>query len=66
LTVQDNGRGIRASELNNPHSLGLVGLRERAWFLDGQCQINGQTGEGTTVELRIPLSAAGKPEEKRS
>jgi PAS domain S-box-containing protein len=55
LSVGDNGRGILDSELNDPHSVGLLGMRERALLLGGQCQIIGRTGEGTVVEVRIPL-----------
>ena len=54
LTVRDNGHGICPAELNNPHSLGLLGMRERATLLGGECHINGQPGHGTEVEARLP------------
>ena len=56
LSVHDNGRGIRPEQLNDPHSLGLIGMRERATLLGGQCSISGSPSEGTTVEVRFPLS----------
>jgi PAS domain S-box-containing protein len=61
LTVVDNGRGVQPSELNDPHSLGLLGMRERASLLDGQCAIWAPTGGGTTVEVRIPAASVGVP-----
>jgi len=55
LRVADNGRGISATERTNPHSLGLVGLRERAIACAGELVIEGRPGEGTIVTVRIPL-----------
>jgi signal transduction histidine kinase len=57
LTVQDNGRGITESELNDPHSLGLLGLRERATQWGGNLTIRNTPGKGTTVSIYIPLPA---------
>ncbi|HWW00810.1 MAG TPA: ATP-binding protein [Candidatus Acidoferrum sp.] len=65
LTVRDNGRGIRASEEGDSRSVGLLGMRERALLLNGQCKISGQDGKGTSVELRLPLGASGEAEAKR-
>ncbi len=55
LMVQDNGRGIRPVDQAGAKSLGLAGIRERVRLLDGQCQITGAPGEGTTVLIRLPL-----------
>ena len=57
LTVTDNGRGITEEEIANRNSLGLLGMRERAFLLGGQVSIAGRPGEGTTVSVRIPLKA---------
>lgn len=56
LRIQDNGRGIRAAELDNPRSIGLLGMRERATLLGGQCAIIGCPGVGTIVHARVPLT----------
>ena len=62
LTVHDNGRGIRAEELSHPHSLGLLGMRERASLLGGRFRLRGEPGAGTTATLTIPAEfAAQKP-----
>jgi signal transduction histidine kinase len=58
LTMRDNGRGITEGELNNPRSLGLLGLRERAVQWGGETTIRGIVRKGTTVTVRIPLPAS--------
>jgi PAS domain S-box-containing protein len=58
LTIHDNGVGIQEIELNNPRSLGLLSLRERALQWGGKTTIHGASGKGTTVTARIPLPAS--------
>ena len=55
LRVKDNGCGIPAETLNNPMSIGLAGMRERAYLLQGQLDISSQPGSQTTVALRLPI-----------
>lgn len=57
LTISDNGRGIEPEKLHDPHSIGLVGMRERALSFGGMLEFTGIPGEGVTVTLRIPLLA---------
>ena len=56
VTVKDNGRGISQEEQSA--SLGLLGMRERALLFGGGVEIQGVTGRGTTVTLRIPVARA--------
>jgi PAS domain S-box-containing protein len=58
LTTQDNGIGISKGELEEPRSLGLLSLRERAAQWGGETTILGEPGKGTTVTTRIPLPAS--------
>ena len=58
LEVKDNGKGIKKSELAGAHSLGLLGMRERAFILGGEMDIRGVTGKGTTVRVKMPLPEA--------
>lgn len=56
LKITDNGRGATEAELSNPKSLGLLGIRERAFLLGGSVDIEAKGGRGTTVTLSIPQS----------
>ena len=50
------GKGIETDHLNDPKSLGLRRMKERARLLGGDLRIAGAPGEGTTAVLRIPLA----------
>jgi PAS domain S-box-containing protein len=58
LSVRDDGRGFEPGDPRKPNSFGLVGLRERAYLLDGDIKINTAPGKGTLIEVRIPLAQA--------
>ncbi len=55
LKVKDNGRGISEEEIANTRSIGLVGMRERAMLVGGDISLQGAPGQGTTMNLRVPL-----------
>jgi len=55
LDISENGRGITRDELRGSHSLGLLGLRERALALGGSVNVFRDASAGTTVALRLPL-----------
>lgn len=55
LEVKDNGRGITREEIANVHSIGLLGMRERAALLGGEVHIRGFPKRGTQVTVTIPL-----------
>jgi PAS domain S-box-containing protein len=61
LQVRDDGVGIRESDIQNPESLGLLGMRERATILGGTVTIRGSAGQGTTVTVRIPPHGRNGP-----
>ena len=58
LAITDNGRGITEAEIASAKSIGLIGMRERASLLAGEVAFTGTPGQGTTVTVRLPLSAA--------
>jgi signal transduction histidine kinase len=64
LEVKDNGRGISESELNDTRSIGVLGMRERAALLQGELQISGVAGQGTTVAVHIPLARRGQTNQR--
>jgi PAS domain S-box-containing protein len=56
VTVSDNGRGFDAGSIDDGHC-GLHFMRERAEEMGGHMRVSSGIGEGTAVELEIPLSA---------
>jgi signal transduction histidine kinase len=54
LAVSDNGCGIASEKLRNGQSLGITGMRERAYAMGGRMRICRSSQEGTTVIARIP------------
>jgi signal transduction histidine kinase len=57
LEVWDNGRGITDAERENPDSLGVVSMRERAMLLGGSLEITGFAGRGTRLRVAVPAAA---------
>ncbi len=55
LIVKDDGLGMDLSKKKNNKTLGLVGIKERTFILDGQCEINSTIGKGTSIKITIPL-----------
>jgi signal transduction histidine kinase len=60
LTISDNGKGISEEEASGVHSLGLLGMRERAILMGGKIDIAGVEGKGTVITLRVPIGRAGR------
>ncbi len=55
LEVTDNGRGITEAEISDPKSFGLIGMRERVEFIEGEVAIVGSPGKGTRIRVTLPL-----------
>lgn len=56
LCIQDNGRGFDMSKMADKKTLGLLGMRERSIAMHGTFTIQSKPGEGTKVEVRVPLT----------
>jgi len=52
--LEDNGKGIRLGAIDDPHSLGLLGMTERAAALRGHVEVSPIKPQGTRVTLRLP------------
>ena len=59
-TISDDGRGFEIGEslVSPPGHLGISAMRERTVQAEGDLSIRSVPGEGTTVEVRLPLPAA--------
>ena len=58
MSVRDNGRGIASEQIENPRTMGLLGMRERALAVGGDVQITSGGGRGTVVMATMPLPPA--------
>jgi two-component system sensor histidine kinase UhpB len=58
LEVEDNGLGIRPEATVGSHSLGILGMQERASVLGGELSVSPVLPHGTKVTLRLPRSAS--------
>jgi two-component system sensor histidine kinase UhpB len=54
LEIADDGRGIPPGMIDDPGSLGLVGMRERAAALGADFQVVAGPNGGTTVRVAVP------------
>ena len=58
ITIQDDGKGITDRDLEKTMSLGLVGMRERVWGLNGSIQIGADSElGGTRIDIMLPMHA---------
>ena len=55
IIISDNGKGIDNERLENPFSLGIVGMRERADMIKGRFKIESKKGSGTSLHLEAPI-----------
>jgi signal transduction histidine kinase len=56
MEIRDNGKGITGEEIQDRNSFGLIGMRERVSFLNGDLQISGRPNRGTTLKVTLPLA----------
>ena len=55
MKIKDNGKGIQEGQIENSNSLGLLGIRERVRYWNGEVDFHGNPEKGTIVEIRIPV-----------
>ena len=55
VSVRDNGSGFAVPSSRKPNSFGLLGVRERAYLLGGNVRVTSAPGDGTEIEVRLPL-----------
>lgn len=54
MTIEDNGAGFDPSSERTGTGIGLLGMRERAFLLNGRVEIESTPGHGTTVIVTVP------------
>jgi signal transduction histidine kinase len=68
IEIEDDGKGFdpgEAARREKRRSWGLMGIRERAEILGGTAKIDSSPGQGTRVQVWIPLPAEPAPETAR-
>ena len=62
VVIQDDGRGFELNKINQPRDhFGCTIMRERIESLGGQLQLSSEPGQGTRVELRLPVKLSASP-----
>jgi signal transduction histidine kinase len=56
ISICDDGIGIGEQDLAKPGSLGLLGMRERVWALQGEISIGRDDKCGTRIDITLPLA----------
>lgn len=59
IAIQDDGKGIADRDLKKAASLGLLGMRERVWGLNGDIQLGTDSDlGGTRIDILLPIYTA--------
>ncbi len=66
VEVRDNGKGFDSEKAPKKKSFGLLGMRERAAVLGGSIDITSARGQGTVVNVRIPIKRNEKNHDNQS
>ena len=61
LAVRDNGVGFDPTRKPSRPSLGLAGMRQRLFLVDGELIVDSAPGGGTSVVARAPLKPGSAP-----
>lgn len=59
LSVEDAGKGFQPEKVRGKGGLGLVSMEERIRLVDGKLTIQSKPGDGTTIQVRVPLRSPG-------
>lgn len=62
LSVRDDGRGMTRVQQESFATHGLRVMRERAAYLGGRVEIDGESGRGTTVVITLPKASHAMPD----
>lgn len=54
ITISDDGKGFDINAPRRNDSYGLIGMKERAYLLDAEFNIDSEPNKGTHVSIVIP------------
>ncbi len=55
VTIRDDGVGIRPEDMEKAESLGLIGMRERVWAMNGEITVSADELPGTRIDIVMPV-----------
>ena len=55
FVLEDNGQGFNIEQTTTASGMGLQNIRERAKLLNGSAEIHSVPGQGTVIEVHIPI-----------
>ena len=58
MVIRDSGRGFDLDAVRGKGGLGLVSMEERVRLVNGSLSVYSKPGEGTQVEVRIPIGGS--------
>ena len=61
LAVSDDGRGFDPAGPRREDAFGMLGLRERAYLVNGTLSVDSAPGRGTRIEAVIPVARKPSP-----
>ena len=60
VVIRDDGVGFNTKDVSDGYdergSLGMLNMQERAEMVEGSLSVSSQTGQGTTITMRLPLA----------
>lgn len=63
VSIIDDGKGFEVESAMKSHNgvqhLGILGMKERTTLLGGTFEIESKSGQGTTINVEIPVSLSG-------
>ena len=55
MEISDNGKGFSVHSIQDKKTLGILGMRERVYLMNGDYSIESTPGKGTVVKVAIPV-----------
>jgi PAS domain S-box-containing protein len=55
LVIEDDGRGMDAADVGKVRTAGLLDMRARVKSMQGQMAVAGRPGQGTRIDITIPM-----------
>ncbi len=60
LSINDGGTGFDPAQARERGGLGLASMHERVRLIDGDLRVDSQPGQGTMIQVRVPLSGRSR------